>query len=188
MLFHTKGLYSGNSFKNIHNVLIKKGFIPKGFMNLYMLGMDLLTYAIKENTFLERLGLNIHSRNITKKVNIFIAKMENDRNIKHVYSKWYTFFDNMIVKPLEIKADNDHKDWIKGFNVNNDYCIKCMKCIDGCPRENINYLDKIEFGDICDVCLFCINNCPKHAINIFKKTIGKVKCSEERIYNILRGK
>jgi flavodoxin/Pyruvate/2-oxoacid:ferredoxin oxidoreductase delta subunit len=160
MVFHTKGLYSGNAFKYIHKAVMEKQFISKGFINLYMLGMDLLTYAIRKDSFLEKIGLSIHSRNIYQKINRFIDKMEKGKVIKNVHEKWYTFLDNLIVKPLEIKADNDHKDWIKGFNANMDECIKCMKCVEGCPRGNIKLTDHIIFGLDCDVCLYCINNCP----------------------------
>jgi MinD superfamily P-loop ATPase len=59
-----------------------------------------------------------------------------------------------------------------------------MKCVKGCPRDNISFTNKIVFGIKCDVCLYCINNCPKYAINISEKTIGKVKYSEEKINKI----
>ena len=184
LVFFTKGLYSGNTFKLIHERAVKKGFSVKGFLNLYMFGMDLLTYVIISGTFIEKLYLKVYSKNIYSKIKKFLDKMHEGREIKKVYTKWYTFFDELVVKPLEIKADNKHKDWIKGFNTNENLCIQCMKCVEGCPRSNIEYKGKITFGHTCDVCLFCINNCPKMAINIYTKTINKVKISEERINKI----
>jgi len=184
LVFFTKGLYSGNAFKFIQKKAMEKGFSVKGFLNLYMLGMDLFTYVISSGTFLEKLYTKVHSRNIYNKIKKFLDKMHKGKEIKKVYTKWYTFFDELVVKPLEIKADNDHKDWIKGFNTNKNLCIECMKCVEGCPRNNIEYKDKITFEHNCDVCLFCINNCPKMAINIYTKTVNKVKISEERINKI----
>jgi len=186
MVFITKGLYLGNAFKYIHKASKEKKFIPIGFLDILMPGTDLLTYAIKANSFLEKVFLNMHSRNINKKVNKFISKMEKNNEIKRVYTKWYTLFDNLIVKKLEIKADNDHKDWIKKFSVNRNDCIKCMKCVKGCPRENIKYMDGIIFDINCDTCLYCINNCPKYAINISQKTIDKIKYSEEKIKELFK--
>ena len=184
LIYLTKGLYSGNAFKFIHKKAVEKGFSVKGFLNLYMLGMDLFTYVISSGTFFEKIYLKVHSRSIYSKIKNFLDKIHEGKEIKKVYTKWYTFFDELVVKPLEIKADNDHKDWIKGFNTNENLCIQCMKCVDGCPRNNIEYKEKITFGYNCDVCLFCINNCPKMAINIFTKTLNKVKISEERINKI----
>jgi len=184
MVFITKGLYAGNAFKYIHEAASSKCFVPMGFINLLMLGMDLLTYVIKSDSFLEKIGISIHSRNINKKVNRFIDKMEKNKTIRKVNMKWYTFFDELIMKKIEIKVDNDHRDWIKKFNVNEETCIKCLKCVEGCPRINIKFTEKIIFGMNCDVCLYCINNCPQKAINISQNTIGKVKCSEERINKI----
>ena len=53
----------------------------------------------------------------------------------------------------------------KSFNVL-DSCIKCKKCIQDCPVNNIT-LDKgiIKFGNDCMLCLSCIHHCPVHAID-----------------------
>jgi flavodoxin len=186
MVFTTKGLYSGNVFKNIHKVSVEKKFIPIGFLNILMPGTDLLTYAIKENSFKEKIALSIHSFNINKKIDKFISMIGNNKEIKKIHTKWYTLIDNLIVKKLEIKADNDHKDWIKKFTVNGNNCNKCMNCINGCPKENIRFMDGIIFGTECDVCLYCINNCPKNAISISQNSIGKTKYSEEKIKELFK--
>jgi len=89
---------------------------------------------------------------------------------------------------MEIKTDNDHKDWIKKFTVNRNECIECMKCVEGCPRENIKYTDGIKFDQNCDTCLYCINNCPKYAISISQNTIDKIKYSEEKIKELFKYK
>jgi flavodoxin/ferredoxin len=184
MVFLTKGLYSGNAFKFIHKISKENKFIPIGFLDILMPGTDLLTYVIKTNTFAEKIFLGLHSFNINKKIDKFISKMKENKEIKKVYTKWYSLIDNLIVKRMEIKADNDHRDWIKNFTVNKNNCIECMKCVLGCPRENVKFMDRIIFGINCDVCLYCINNCPKNAINISQNTIDKVKYSEDKINKI----
>ena len=188
MVFTTKGLYSGNALKYIHKISIDNKFIPVGFLDILMPGTDLLTYVIKENSFAEKIFINMHSSNINRKIDKFLLKMEKNKTIKKIYTKWYTLFDNLIVKKMEIKADNDHKDWIGKFNVNKENCIQCMKCINNCPRENIKLNNGIKLGMNCDVCLYCINNCPKYAINIAQNTIGKIKYSEEKINKIFKNK
>jgi ferredoxin len=185
MVFITKGLYSGNTFKNIHKIAMENNFKPLNFVEIIMPGTDLLTYAIKEKTLLEKVFTKIYSRSINKKIIKFVLGFEKNEIIKKVYTKWYTIFDELIVKKLEIKADNDHKEWIKELTINKNTCTKCMKCVKGCPRNNINIGEKIVFGINCDVCLYCINNCPQKAINIGNKTIGKVKYSEDKINEII---
>jgi flavodoxin/Pyruvate/2-oxoacid:ferredoxin oxidoreductase delta subunit len=186
MIFITKGLYSGNAFKFLHKKALENKFIPIGFIDILMPGTDLLTWGIKNNTFSGHIFSNIHSKNIFEKINKFIAKMDKNKEIKKVFNKWYTFLDNLIVKKIEIKTDNAHRNWIGKFVVNNNKCIYCKKCINGCPRKNIRTNNGIEFGIICDICLYCINNCPQEAINIGKNTVDKIKYSEEKIREIFR--
>ena len=186
MVFFTKGLYSGNAFKYIHKKAVENNFVPIGFIDLLMPGTDLLTSAVKEKSFYEKLFTKIYSRNIREKTNKFIEKMDKNIPIKKVFAKWYTIFDNLIVKKIEIKVDNDHKDWIKKFAVDMGKCSQCMKCIKGCPRNNIKFENRILFGMDCDVCLFCISNCPNYAINISHNTVGKIKYSEEKIKSIFK--
>jgi len=188
MVFITKGLYSGNVFKYIHKKSLEKNFVPIGFLSILMPGTDLLTWGIKKHSFAEKILLNIHSLNINKKINKFIGKINKNKTIKNVSTKWYTLFDNLVVKKFEIKADNAHKDWIGKFSVKEENCIRCKKCIKECPRENIKLNDGIKLGINCDVCLYCINNCPENAINIAGKTENKVKYSEEKINKIFERK
>lgn len=53
------------------------------------------------------------------------------------------------------------------YKVDEDKCIKCSKCINNCPHENI-YLKggKIHFHHHCDMCMRCSFCCPTNAIKI----------------------
>lgn len=54
------------------------------------------------------------------------------------------------------------------YKVDNNKCIKCMKCINECPSKNI-YIDKknkIKFHHDCYMCMRCSFYCPANAINI----------------------
>lgn len=55
-----------------------------------------------------------------------------------------------------------------GFKVSNK-CIRCMKCVNNCPVQNITYdkeKDKFHFSNKCIMCARCAFCCPKDAIKI----------------------
>lgn len=55
----------------------------------------------------------------------------------------------------------------KYFKVDEDKCVHCMKCVKGCPENNITYKDgKFVFGNECVMCTRCSFGCPKDAISI----------------------
>ena len=55
------------------------------------------------------------------------------------------------------------------FSVTDD-CVKCGKCVNICPAQNISFSeDKIVFADRCVACLGCYHRCPKKAIVYLKK-------------------
>lgn len=51
-----------------------------------------------------------------------------------------------------------------------DNCIRCGKCIDLCPTQNISLQNgKITFADRCVICLGCYHRCPQKAIRYKNK-------------------
>lgn len=51
------------------------------------------------------------------------------------------------------------------FSVDNDKCVKCLKCTNLCPAHNISLQDgQIRFGDKCIACLGCFHRCSQNAI------------------------
>lgn len=54
------------------------------------------------------------------------------------------------------------------YKVDNKKCIKCKKCIEVCPNQNItlNKNNKITFHHHCLMCMACSFYCPKDAIKI----------------------
>ena len=60
----------------------------------------------------------------------------------------------------------------KNFKVS-DSCIKCKKCIEVCPLNNVSLVNnKITFSSKCMFCLSCINHCPINAITYNNKKNG----------------
>ena len=46
-------------------------------------------------------------------------------------------------------------------------CVKCMKCVNNCPLNNITFTDgNFKFGTNCALCVRCSFNCPTCAISI----------------------
>lgn len=53
------------------------------------------------------------------------------------------------------------------FKIDLNKCIKCMKCVNNCPVNNIEFLDgKFKFKNNCVLCTRCSFNCPKDAFSI----------------------
>lgn len=175
--FATKGLYSGNAVRNVMDFSAAQNFQPVGSIEFFMPGTDFLILFAKKNSFTERSLKRIHSRNIDKKVGIFTTRVKSSIPAKIPFRKWYTFFDDCIVKKLETMYDKHHREYIRQFHSNPDTCIECMKCVKGCPRHNITFDERIIFGVNCDVCFHCIHNCPADSIQIGDITEGNVRYS-----------
>ena len=69
------------------------------------------------------------------------------------------------------------------YKVDEDKCVKCLKCIYNCPTGNISLKDvKIDFGKNCLMCQRCAMYCPTQAISVgmFKRwQVGKPYSFEE---------
>ena len=78
---------------------------------------------------------------------------------KHHLDGWFNFL-------LRIEQ------WFSGvngkfFKVNTKKCIKCMKCVNNCPTQNIKFVDgKFKFDNKCLLCTRCSFNCPIDAFSI----------------------
>lgn len=53
------------------------------------------------------------------------------------------------------------------YKADNEKCIKCNKCVNACPHDNIYVKSgKIKFRHHCDMCMRCSFFCPANAIKI----------------------
>lgn len=63
------------------------------------------------------------------------------------------------------------------FNVNNNICTGCIKCIKSCPVDNIRYDNEVQWKHKnCQLCLACYHCCPVNAVqykNDYLTTKGK---------------
>ena len=95
-------------------------------------------------------------KNSHKKINKIIAELKQDKVSIPKNSKTYenTYYKN---------KSNWHLIGNR-FSVS-DKCVKCKKCINICPVNNITMVNnKIQFGDNCVSCLGCYHRCPEKAI------------------------
>ena len=109
---------------------------------------------IKEEalTHIEEIAMALHNG---KKVGI--DKIGFFQNIWYQGSRWAHY---QILNKKGIK-------WINKRLKVSENCIKCGKCVEECPVQNIVMTDKgIEFKNRCIVCARCWNFCPQKAIYI----------------------
>ena len=51
------------------------------------------------------------------------------------------------------------------LKINDNLCISCNKCVEVCPTDNLEMIDKKIIADNnCTVCYRCVNICPTQAI------------------------
>lgn len=59
---------------------------------------------------------------------------------------------------------------MKVVKIENDKCIKCMKCYDNCPEDVLQINEEgypyLEYEGECWFCGICWMNCPKRCIEI----------------------
>lgn len=114
-------------------------------------------------------------KKFSQEVNSSITKF-NDRP----YSK--ISFINPLEKVLVKLSKNIEAKLWTDFKIDTNKCIKCHKCVNNCPVNNITVDDnKISFINTksCLYCMRCISNCPADAITLGEATVGKGRYTKE---------
>lgn len=104
--------------------------------------------------------------------------LENKR--ENVNQPFYKTFYCPPVRFLEQKFAHLHG---TAFHVNPNKCVKCMRCVNVCPQNNIKYENGVfSFGHNCVLCMGCSFGCPQDAINVgvfrFWKVNGSYRLNE----------
>ena len=134
----------------------------------------------KKGSLTEKLLKSFHSRNIDNKVNYFVQNILKCKEIV-VPKKWYVYLSFLISQNLKDKFHSQYTKYVPQFYSQTDICIECMKCVKGCPRENIIFDERIKFGLDCDMCLHCVHHCPTDSIQIGNMTQGNVRYTKVTI-------
>ena len=172
--FCTKAFASGESIKELYEIANKKNLQTVAKMEFYMPGTDALVFFAQPNTWSEKILKFFHSRNIDKKVEVFISKTVQDNEL-HIKKKWYTYLSFLIPQKAKDKFHAQYTNYIPEFYSQTDICIECMKCVKECPRDNIRFDEYIKFDLNCDMCLHCVHHCPTQSIQIGNFTQGNVR-------------
>jgi NAD-dependent dihydropyrimidine dehydrogenase PreA subunit len=170
---------SGNSLKHAIEIFKKAGYNPLGYADVKMPGSDGLAFLKKDSTTVSKIinrdfskiedvdNLVNRIKNVTEALqNEIVERFYLNRNSNIVKSFFYS-----ILKNVFIAAEG----WLKKKFWADKNCVKCKKCENICPANNIKVNQKVKFGSECYLCMRCIHQCPKEAIQIGKKTVGKFR-------------
>ena len=150
-------------------------------IEFYMPGTDALGLFALRNSKMEKLIKFFHSRDIDKKVDNFLKRVLKNEKVE-LHSKWYVrYFSSLVPQSLKDKFHAQYSRFVPEFYSQTDVCIECMKCVKGCPRENIIFDESIKFGLECDMCLHCLHHCPTDSIQIGEYTKGTVRYNKVNI-------
>ncbi len=174
--FCTKGMYSGNVSRSVQEHARSVGFVPAGNLEVHLPGTDVLLLFAKKGSRTEKIVKKMRSRKIDVKTRRFVQTLLENPIPDVPSPKWYTFFDEWVMKPLERLFTKDYQIFKGKYQVLTERCTECLLCVRECPEGNITFQDGgIVFGSNCDVCLRCIHHCPTEAIQMGEKTLNTVR-------------
>ncbi len=172
--FCTKAFVSANSIEELSELGKKKNLQTTSTLELYMPATDILAFFAKANSLSEKIIKFFHSRNIDKKIDKFILNIFKNKTI-NVTQKWYTYLSFLIPQKTKNDFHAQYTKYVPEFYSQTDICIKCMKCVKECPRDNIRFDEYIKFDLNCDMCLHCVYHCPTQSIQIGDYTQNNVR-------------
>lgn len=147
----------------LNSALKKINLLIKGNYCILMPG----NYVFAEN----KIPLEEEERRIREaqyEVNKIVNEIKNQNSnyVKHKHSFIKSYIIGGILLPLSPRTTK--------FNVNSK-CTNCGLCVKGCPVNALKIHEgKIKReGKNCVLCMKCINCCPKESIDFGNKTIGK---------------
>jgi flavodoxin len=178
--FCSKAFASADAILELAEVSEKKGMKNIAKTEFYMPGTDLLGLFAKKDSKTEKVVKFFHSRNIGSKLDRFIKQIE-EQKVEKFSKKWYVYLSPFIPQKWKDAFHNQYNRFVPEFFSIDDRCIECMKCVKGCPRENIRFDEGIKFEVNCDMCLHCLHHCPTDSIQIGKFTEGTVRYTKVEI-------
>lgn len=155
----TYGFAAGNVMKQLQHVLDKKGLTLDGVYGVKMVDNYIVGYNLPKKETQTRILLDAESE-INK-----IAAMIQSKETTNYIKKGGLSFLSPITGTAYRRADHRKK-----FYVTND-CNGCKSCAAHCPCNVIEMdQNKPVWNDNCTFCLKCINSCNQQAIQYTKST------------------
>ena len=161
----TYGGYYGGTFKQVNKLL---DFDYNEAVK--MPGSD--SVFVKKKIDIEK------EKKILKKADEKVNEIIKDIKFKKK-NKIFRSFEYCLLLPVYKLSIWYFKGAKRGFRTT-DKCVLCGVC-ESCPVENITITDKVKWGDHCEGCLRCINYCPFEAIEYKKLTVGKMRYRNPRV-------
>lgn len=180
--FCTKAFMSADAIHELNSISLSKGYRTIAALELVMPGTDALAFGAPKNSGTAKLLKAFHSRRIGGKLDHFIHSITQG-NIKKVQNKWYTPLSQIIPEKVKKDIHNQYTRFIPEFYADAEACISCMRCVNECPQQNIQFADKagITFGTECDMCLRCLHRCPTEAIQVGSRTQGNERYNKVEV-------
>ena len=158
----TYGINECNIVKDVTKLLRSKGIIVKGGFAVKMVDNYVVAYDIADKEKQQSI-LNDAEKEITEAV-----KCINDRKSFIKENKSFLSFVSPVSYKLYKTIDHTKKFYA------DDKCVGCSMCEKNCPCNVITVSDgKVTWDGDCSFCLKCINTCPKESIQFGKKTVKR---------------
>ncbi|MGM9972410.1 MAG: EFR1 family ferrodoxin [Anaeroplasmataceae bacterium] len=104
-----------------------------------------------------------------KKIHKLANKIKNNK-YPHDGCIWYHHIAGLFGQRLWFYGKTNK--YSKKLKVDHNLCIKCGKCINNCPMNNLYFKDnKVESYNKCTMCYRCVSKCPNKAITILGKEV-----------------
>lgn len=153
----------------IYIVLNYGGMVGKAYCYAYSLCKErgLKIYGVYTVQMPENFTLTFTQPKFYSKLVLDKAPKKLDVIVNSIRENKVTAFKNPKKSKTTEQFLKNKDNWHKlplDYSVTDD-CVKCGKCVELCPTENISLVDgKIIFADKCIACIGCYHRCPKKAI------------------------
>lgn len=162
------GLDCGDAEKFLEKIILNKNLVYMGFNKIIMPSNFVISKEVVDETTSIKI-INEALQNIKHLANLISKEEKFEVNKKEKHGYFYSSILNY--------GFNKYFKTSKYFKVDNDACLKCSKCFEVCPLNNILMLnDTITFNNNCMFCLSCINHCPINAIIYKNNKNGTYLC------------
>jgi flavodoxin/Pyruvate/2-oxoacid:ferredoxin oxidoreductase delta subunit len=158
---------NGMAVKTIQEICSRKGVTINSCFYLQMP----TNYVIKSK-MLTPPEIEATLNKVDKKLEKIIGMIKARKTSLHRDSKLYAILVNAEKANSKWKATFPEFD--AGFTAS-DLCNGCKVCEKHCPEGNIVVLEKPTWQGHCAACLKCINCCPKQAIQYDNQTEGRIR-------------
>jgi len=179
-IYSTYCIGDGVSKKNMIRKLRKKNFITVKVNGFKCPSSGFYTVKSGKEKGIKRLLINritSFDKEIIEKIEKFSKEIINA--LKRASMKEVKIFKPKVITLLPLCfARWNEKRIFTGFDIDNEKCSMCRRCLDNCPVDNFTFNDnQVKFKNDTDClrCMRCINNCPKDAISLGKQTVGKLR-------------